>query len=175
MMKNKYQPTLINEEFLRAYSLFPKNYDLTEIWNFVPIAEEIHVQSIIGVALFEELLEQVAKNEISDVNSTLLLEIYKVEGLAILYEALPFCWAHLTQVGFTLGKSVNSDSISNKDIAYLNTHIKSQLEFQKNQLKKFMDKYSDNFPLYEGDIYQDTFVRTTKSFHPIPKENTDLD
>lgn len=174
MMKIKYQPTLINEEFLRAYSLFPKNYDLTEIWNFVPIAEEIHVQSIIGVALFEELLEQVAKNEISDVNSTLLLEIYKVEGLATLYEALPFCWAHLTQVGLTLGKSDNSDSIQNKDIAYLNTHIKSQLEFQKNQLKKFMERYSDNFPLYDKDVYDDVTV-TTKSIFAIPKENIDLD
>lgn len=171
---NKYQPTIINEEYLKEYSLFPKNYDLTEIWNFVPIAEEIHIQSIIGVALFEELLDQVSNNNLTNENSTLILEIYKVEGLAVMYEALPFCWAHLSQVGITLGKSDNSDSIANKDIAYLTTHIKSQLEFQKNQLKKFMVRNAEYFPLYDKDVYDDVSVKTTKSIFAIPKDMVDI-
>lgn len=146
--KIKRQPTLINAEYLKAYSMFPKNYDLTDIENFIPVAEQIHILPILGLSLYEELIEQVTNNSLTEVNSTLLLEVYKVEGIAVLYESLPFCWAHLSQVGLTKGFSDNSESIENKDISYLNTHIKSQLDYAKKYLKDWLDSYSDNFPLY---------------------------
>lgn len=147
----KRQPTLINTEYLKAYSMFPKNYDMTEIENFIPIAEQIHILPILGLSLYSELIEQVSNNSLTDVNSTLLLEVYKVEGIAVLYEALPFCWAHLSQVGLTKGFSDNSESIENKDMSYLNTHIKAQLDYTKKYLKEWLDEYSDNFPLYRKD------------------------
>ena len=147
----KKQKTLINSEYLKSYSMFPKNYNLEDIENFVPIAEQIHILPILGVALYEELLEQVSENKLTDKNSTLLLEVYKLEGIAVLYESLPFVWAHVSQVGITKGKSDNSDSIENKDIAYLNTHIKAQLDYAKSYLKNWLDEYQINFPLYKKE------------------------
>ena len=147
----KKQKTLINSEYLKSYSMFPKNYDLTDVENFIPIAEQIHILPILGVALYEELLEQVSENKLTDKNSTLLLEVYKLEGIAVLYESLPFVWAHVSQVGITKGKSDNSDSIENNDIAYLNTHIKAQLDYAKSYLKEWLDEYAVNFPLYKKE------------------------
>ena len=147
----KKQKTLINAEYLKSYSMFPKNYDLTDIENFVPIAEQIHILPILGTALYEELLEQVDSNSLTDENSTMLLEIYKVEGIAVLYESLPFVWSHISQVGITKGKSDNSDSIENKDLAYLNTHIKAQLDYAKKYLREWLDEYQINFPLYKKE------------------------
>ena len=149
MMKK--QKTLINSEYLKSYSMFPKNYDLTDVENFIPIAEQIHILPILGVALYEELIEQVSENKLTDENSTLLLEVYKLEGIAVLYESLPFVWAHVSQVGITKGKSDNSDSIENKDIAYLNTHIKAQLDYAKKYLREWLDEYQINFPLYKKE------------------------
>ena len=151
MSNIKKQPTLINAEYLKQYSLFPKNYDLTDIQNFIPVAEQIHILPILGVALYEELLEQVTTNTLTDENSTLLLEVYRVEGLAVLYESLPFVWSHISQVGITKGKSDNSDSIENKDIAYLNTHIKAQLDYSKSYLRDWLNEYAVNFPLYKKE------------------------
>lgn len=152
MMGNiKRQKTLINAEYLKAYSLFPKNYDLSDVENFLPISEQIHIMPILGTALYEELLEQVSENKLTDENSTLLIEIYKVLGIAVLYESLPFVWAHVSQVGITKGKSDNSDSIENRDISYLNTHIKAQLDYAKSYLKNWLDEYAINFPLYKKD------------------------
>lgn len=147
----KKQKTLINSEYLKSYSMFPKNYDLTDVENFIPVAEQIHILPILGVALYEELLEQVSENKLTDENSTLLLEVYKLEGIAVLYESLPFVWAHVSQVGITKGKSDNSDSIENSDIAYLNTHIKAQLDYAKSYLKNWLDEYQINFPLYKKE------------------------
>ena len=147
----KKQKTLINAEYLKSYSMFPKNYDLTDIENFVPIAEHIHILPILGTPLYDELLEQVDSNSLTDENSTLLLEIYKVEGIAVLYESLPFVWSHISQVGITKGKSDNSDSVENQDIAYLNTHIKAQLDYAKKYLREWLDTYAINFPLYKQE------------------------
>ena len=151
MSNIKRQKTLINAEYLKAYSMFPKNYDLTDIENFLPISEQIHIMPILGTALYEELLDQVTTNKLTDKNSTLLLEVYKVEGLAVLYESLPFVWAHVSSVGITKGKSDNSDSVENKDIAYLNTHIKAQLDYAKKYLREWLNEYAINFPLYKKE------------------------
>jgi len=151
-MKNiKRQPTLINAEYLKAYSLFPKNYNLDDIQNFIPVAEQIHILPILGINLYEELLDQVTSNTLTDENSTLLLEVYKVLGIAVLYESLPFVWCHISQVGITKGKSDNSDSVDNKDLSYINTHVKAQLDYAKSYLRDWLDTYQINFPLYKKE------------------------
>lgn len=176
MSNIKRQKTLINAEYLKQYSMFPKNYDLTDIENFVPIAEQIHILPILGTALYEELLDQVTTNTLTDKNSTLLLEVYKLEGIAVLYESLPFVWAHVSSVGITKGKSDNSDSIENKDISYLNTHIKSQLDYAKQYLKNWLDTYAVNFPLYkkEDDECCSTMDKSHLDIYGIKKDDIDL-
>ena len=176
MSKIKRQPTLINAEYLKAYSMFPKNYDLTDVENFIPIAEQIHILPILGITLYEELLEQVTSNTLTDENSTLLLEVYKVEGIAVLYESLPFVWSHISQVGITKGKSDNSDSIENKDIAYLNTHIKAQLDYSKSYLKNWLDEYAINFPLYkkEEDECCKPLDKSHLDIYRTPKDKIDI-
>lgn len=171
----KKQHTLINAEYLKQYSMFPKNYDLTDIENFVPIAEQIHILPILGTALYEELLEQVTENKLTDKNSTLLLEVYKLEGIAVLYESLPFVWAHVSQVGITKGKSDNSDSIENGDIAYLNTHIKAQLDYAKSYLKNWLNEFSSNFPLYKKeDECCKPIDSSNLDIYTTPKDNIEL-
>lgn len=176
MSNIKKQKTLINAEYLKQYSMFPKNYDLTDIENFVPIAEQIHILPILGTALYEELLEQVTTNTLTDKNSTLLLEVYKVLGLAVLYESLPFVWCHVSSVGITKGKSDNSDSIENNDIAYLNTHIKSQLDYAKKYLKEWIDEFASNFPLYkkEDDECCKPMDSSNLDIYSIRKDEIDL-
>lgn len=173
MSNIKRQPTLINAEYLKAYSMFPANYDLTDIENFIPIAEQIHIVPILGIALYDELIEQVTNNNLTQENSTLLLEVYKVEGIAVLFESLPFVWAHVSQVGITKGKSDNSDSVENKDMTYISTHIKSQLDYAKQYLVNWLDEYSNNFPLYKKEETKD--IKNDKlDIYSIPKDNIDL-
>lgn len=141
--------TLINDTYLKDYSLFPLNYDLREIRNFIPLAEELHIIPIIGQSLYDELIEQIEEGEISEENSTLLLEIYKVEGIAVLYESLPFVRAHVSQVGITLGKSDNSDSISSGDLKVIQQHLLSQLNVLKDGLVKFLNMNHEDYLSYE--------------------------
>lgn len=140
---------LINKTLLAKYSPLPRNYDYSEVEQFIDVAELIWIEPIIGSEFYDELKEQVAENNISEENATLLVEaIYPYLGFATTYEALPICWANFSQVGVTKGKSENSDSLTLKDMTYISQHLRSQVEVRKDFLIKFLNDHADSFPLY---------------------------
>jgi hypothetical protein len=144
-------PTIINEMYFKQYSPIPNNYNIDEIWNFVHTSEKLWIEPILGTPLYEELLEQVNKNEVTPENSTLLLQIYPYLCFATCYEALPFIAYHFNEVGITSGKSENSDSVSVKGINYISNQLRAQTEAMKSLLKKFLNEHSDTYPLYRPD------------------------
>lgn len=143
--------TLINDAYFKSFSPLPFNYNLEEIRPYYKVAEELWVVPIIGVALYNELIQQVNENNVTELNSTLLLKIYAYEAIAITYEALPFVSYHMSEIGITKGKSSNSDSVSINDVNFISTHLRNQLELLKKYLKKFLDDNADLYPLYKGD------------------------
>lgn len=152
-MENIYiLPTLINEQYLKAYSPIPINYNYEDIRPFISVAEEIWIIPILGRTLYNELIEQVSKNEITPENSTLLVKIYQLEAIATLYEALPFVKSHISEVGITNGKSENSDTITTTDFANLKNHLLTQIEVLKKMLKQFLETNKECYPLYVSDI-----------------------
>lgn len=141
--------TLITSKFLKDFSPIPLNFDTTEINNYTSIAEHIWIRPIVGDELYDELLEQVKDNELSDENGTLLVEaIYPLLGFATVLEGLPFLWSRINETGITLGKSDNSDSVSLKDMVYIEKHLRSQVEVRKDYLIHWLDEHSESFPLY---------------------------
>lgn len=141
---------IINNLYLSKYSPLPTNYDFSEVKNYISVAEKIWVVPVIGQDLFDEIQEQIDNNTISDENATLLTEggLWQYLAFATTLEALPFIWSHVSQVGITLGKSDNSDSLSLKDMTYVEQHLRRQVEVLKDQLKTFLDEHAESFPLY---------------------------
>lgn len=168
------QRTLFNEEYLKEYSLLPTNFNTKEVWNFIPLTEQLHIVPVIGQALYEELLDQVEKNEVTPANASLLLEIYPFEGLALMEVCMPYLAMHITEVGITLGKSENSDSADVNDINYLTNYVRSQMEPLKNKLISFLKNNKDLYPLYK-DI--DCTCKPTKTWnvYGMNQINTDYD
>ena len=140
--------TLINDAYFQEYSPLPFNYNLEEIRPYYKVAEELWVVPVLGVALYNELIQQVNDNQVSELNSTLLLKIYAYEAIAITYEALPFVSYHMSETGITKGFSDNSTSVSINDVNFISTHLRNQLELLKKYLKKFLDDNADLYPLY---------------------------
>lgn len=151
-------PSIINEAYFKQYSPLPSNYNIDDIRPYFNIAEQIWVKPILGEPLYEELLEQVVNNNVSEENSTLLLMVYPYLAYSITYEALPFIGYHLTEVGITKGKSENSDSVSINDINYINTHIRAQVEAMKTMFKKWLNDHADSYPMYTPDDCACSFI-----------------
>lgn len=139
---------IINEKYMKQYSPIPLNYNMSEVKNYIPVAEKIWVIPLIGYDLYDEINEQVADNEVSPENATLLTEggLWQYLAFATVYEALPMIWSHISEVGVTKGKSDNSDSLDLKDMTYVNQHLRNQVEVLKDQLKKWLCEHYDSFP-----------------------------
>lgn len=141
------QNTIINEKWLKEFSPIPLNYDMKELHNYIKLAETIWIEPIIGSDFYGELLDQVADNQLTDENSTALVEaIYPYLGFAVAYEALPIIWGHISEVGITKGKSDNSDPLSLKDITYVQQHLRTQVEARKDYCKKWLCERNETFP-----------------------------
>ena len=141
------QNTIINEKWLKEFSPIPLNYNMKELHNYIKLAETIWIEPIIGSEFYEELLEQVANNDLTEENSTALVEaIYPYLGFAVAYEALPIIWGHISEVGITKGKSDNSDPLSLKDMTYVQQHIRTQVEARKDYCKRWLCERNDSFP-----------------------------
>ena len=143
--------TLITEEYFKTYSPISDNYNIKDIKPYFHVAEKLWIEPIIGTPLYEELLGEVEKNEVTPENATLLLNIYPLLAFAIVYESLPSVGYHLSQVGITKGKSENSEPVSINDVNYISTQLRNQCETMKMLLKKFLDEHAEHYPLYYAD------------------------
>lgn len=140
---------IINKQNLAKYGPLPVNYDFSEVINYVPVAEEIWIRPIVGDDLFEQIEEQVKGNTVSEENGTLLVDgkLWQYLSYATVLEGLPFIWANISAAGITLGKSDNSDSVSLKDMVYIENHLRRQTEFLKDSVKRYICQHQESFPL----------------------------
>lgn len=139
---------LINKELLKRFSPYPLNYDLTEIMQYVDIAEKVWIIKTIGLAQYEELQDQVKNNTLTPENSTLLVEaIYPYLGFAVALEALPMSWAKISELGIVKGHSDNSESLSLKDMTYISDHIRRQVEVRKDFAIEWINNHIEYYPL----------------------------
>lgn len=168
------QRCLMNKEYLKEYSLLPINFNTDEIWNFIPLAEQLHIVPIIGQEMYNELLDQVENNEVTPENSSLLLQIYPFEGLAIMEVSMPYIAFHITEVGITKGSSENSDSVTTNDINYLTNYVRSQMVPYKERLIEFISQNSELYPniKIEKKCEKQTTNGRVYGFNQI---NTDVD
>lgn len=142
-----YHNSLINAKWLKEFSILPLNYNTKEVENFISIAQSVWVIPVIGYPLFDELLEQVDENKLTQENSTLLVEaLYPYLAMAVCYESLPSLWIHCSEVGLTLGSSDTSSSATLKDLTYYEQWIRRQLEARKDYLIKWICERSNYFP-----------------------------
>ena len=140
---------IINETYFKKFSPIPVNYDMTEIKNYIGVAEKIWVKPLIGYDLFDEIQEQIDNNDVSEENATLLTEggLWQYLAFATVYESLPMIWSHISEVGVTKGKSDNSESLNLKDMTYVSQHLRNQVEVLKDQLKKWICEHNEYYPL----------------------------
>ena len=105
---------------------------------------------MIGIKLYDEIQKQVDENSLSDENSTLLTEggLWQYLAFATCLESLAFIWANFSEVGITLGKSDNSESVTLKDITYIEQNLRRQVEVLKESLIMWLNSLSKSFPLY---------------------------
>ena len=144
------QNCLINDKWLKEFSPYPLNYNTKEIQNYIKLAEVQYILPLIGNDWYEELLDQVKNNTLTQENSTALIEaIYPVLGFSIAYEALPLTWAKISEVGVVKSSSDNSEPLTLKDLTLVQQHLKAQAAVRIDYAKHWLCEHQDSFPLLD--------------------------
>lgn len=139
---------LLNKELLKKFGIFPRNYDLTEVMQYVDVTEKIWIIQTVGYSQYQELQEQVRENRLTPENSTLLVEaIYPYLTMAVAYETCPILWGHLSEIGWTKGRSENSDSLTLKDMTYIQNHLLRQVQVRKDFAIHWINDHIEYYPL----------------------------
>ena len=138
---------LINSKWLKEFSPYPLNYNTKELDNYIKLAEVQYILPLIGNDFYDELLEQVENNELTQENSTALIEaIYPLLGFAVCYEALPATWASVTEIGVVKGHSDNSESLTLKDLTLVQQHLKNQVQIRIDYAKHWLCEHQNYYP-----------------------------
>lgn len=139
---------LITESLFKQYSPVTANTDVSEFVPYIGIAQELHIEPMLGEQLMLELKEQIEANSLSAENSELLLRIAPALSFYAVYQALPFHWAAIVNKGLTIRESENSKGVDIKDLAQLRQWIKNDADTLKNQLYDFLVRNKADYPLW---------------------------
>lgn len=141
---------LLNTKILSQYSPLPKNYNFDEIMLYQPIAISLWIKPVLGEEFLDELETQVANNNITPENATLLTTggLLQYLAYAMVYEGLPFIYADFNEAGITIPDMDFSKSVDLKQLNYIQDHLRRTLEYLKDEVIKFLDDHFESFPLY---------------------------
>lgn len=148
-MSNYITTPIINEELFKLHSPITQNVDIEDFIPYVVIAQELYISEILGEPLLNELKEQVSKNELTDLNGSLIVKIAPALSFYAVYQGLPFHWASIVNKGITIRESENSKGVDIKDIAQLRRWIKDDAETFASLLIEYLCKCRSNYPLWQ--------------------------
>lgn len=142
------ETVLINESLLKEYSPITDNTDVTEFVPYISIAQKLHINDILGIALLSELEDQIINNSLTPTNGDLVLKIAPALAIWTCYQALPFHWMKIVNKGVTSFDSENSNAASLKDVGQLRQYLKDDAQTLTQQLIDFLCECKENYPLW---------------------------
>lgn len=142
---------IITEKLLKDYSPIT---DDTVIKNFVPYAtlvQAIYIEPVLGSVLMDELKMQVQNNNLTPLNSALILKLAPALAHFTAYQGLPFQWAKIVGKGVTLQNSENSKALTADDLAWLSRRIRNDAETFLDLAVKYLCRCKESYPLWYPD------------------------
>lgn len=142
------QTPLITEGLFKLHSPVTAGTDITEFIPYICVAQELYIEPILGESLMNELKKQITDNDLTTVNSDLIVRLAPALSFYAVYQALPFHWAAIVNKGITIRESENSKSVDIKDIAQLRRWMLNDADILCNQLISFLQKHKSDYPLW---------------------------
>lgn len=141
----------ISEQVLKDRSLLQDNVDPKLIKPTIKQAQDMYIEPIIGTGLYRELQEQIADNDVSVLNKT-LLDNYITDCL---------CWFVASEMVMSLGykltnknvlkkTSENSETASISDLFDLMNYYKNKGEWYAQRITNYLCENNTDYPLYDN-------------------------
>ncbi|MBV1928699.1 MAG: hypothetical protein KUG81_04225 [Gammaproteobacteria bacterium] len=137
----------LSVDFLRDNTVINGNVDAELLEPFILLAQNVHIEKVVGSALYNDLITNIAALSNDYVT---LLEDYLQPALVqwSLYESLPFINYKLTNKAISTKNSDNSDPVELDELHYLRTTVRDVAEYMSERATLFLKANTDIYPLF---------------------------
>jgi hypothetical protein len=159
-------PLFISPEDLVKRTAINGNVDRDQMIQFIKIAQDIHVQALLGTALYNRLKTDVLNSTLAG-NYQTLLEDY-VQDVLVHYsmtEILPFLAYKVSNGGVFKKQSENSEGIEKSELEYLIQRERDIAEHYGRRLVSYLTFYGSLTPEYYENQNGEMYPTDGQSFH----------
>jgi len=141
----------LSTQYLKDNTVINNNTDDELLEPFITMAQNKHIERILGTGLFNDIVTNIQGNTITGLNKT-LLDSYIQPALLqwALWEALPFINYKLTNKSVSKKTSENSNPAELNELQYLRDSIRDTAEYMSQRVIDYLEEQSNNgnFALY---------------------------
>jgi predicted glycosyl hydrolase (DUF1957 family) len=154
----------VNEDKLKSSTAINYNVDTAFLLPFLKIAQDKHLQIILGTKLYDKLQDDIAGVGGASLsgNYKILVDDYIQDAIIhyALVEALPFISFQIKNGSITQKNSENGTAATRQDVDYLVQKERDSAEFYGQRIVEYLCHNSSLFPEYSNN--------TGADMNPIP-------
>ena len=154
----------VNEDKLKSSTAINYNVDTAFLLPFLKIAQDKHLQIILGTKLYDKLQDDIAGVGGASLtgNYKILVDDYIQDAIIhyALVEALPFISFQIKNGSITQKNSENGTAATRQDVDYLVQKERDSAEFYGQRIVEYLCHNSGLFPEYSNN--------TGADMNPIP-------
>ena len=142
------------------------NVDRDQMIQFIKIAQDIHIQNILGTNLFEKIATDIAADSLSGNYLTLFTNY--IQDMVIHYSAieiLPYIHYKVANGGIYVKGAENGESATKQDLDYL---VQKERDIAEHYSRRFIDHmafYSSLYPEYNNSSNDDMYPSKNQNFN----------
>ena len=142
------------------------NVDRDQMIQFIKIAQDIHIQNILGTNLFEKIATDIAADSLSGNYLTLFTNY--IQDMVIHYSAieiLPYIHYKVANGGIYVKGAENGESVTKQDLDYL---VQKERDIAEHYSRRFVDHmayYSSRYPEYNTSSNDDMYPSKNQNFN----------
>jgi len=151
--------------FIKSVTPIDNNMDDEQLVPFVYIAQDVHIQKILGETFYNHLRTAGAAGTLTDVEKE-FLQNYVIYPLAhwTHYEALPSIRTKITNKGTQIESSEHSQSADLNDLKYTRADVRNVAEYYDSILISHLCHNSSTYPTYQNPNADENINSSSRKF-----------
>lgn len=116
----------------------------------VQLAQDTHVQELLGTELYEHLQSAVVNNTLTEPEKSLLKIVRRALAYWTLEDSIPFISSRVRNAGVTKSKSASAENASISEVIRMENMSRSAAQFYAQRAINYLCTNASSFPLYPG-------------------------
>jgi hypothetical protein len=142
--------TYLTVDRLKDWTPISQNVDISQLENWIPVTETMHLIPILGTSLDSELKSQIETGTVTADNQILIDNICNASAWYSFLNASTFMRSKAMNKGIVQQFSENSQVVPLEDFKAYRQELLQKAIFFTNYLQDFLELNKDKYPLYRS-------------------------